>query len=190
MTRPALLIIDMQNDFVRSGSPMRVSGAEAAIGHISNVLKMFREKGLPVVHIVRVHRGDGSDVEIIRKDRFRERPFAVEGTEGAAIIPELTPGPGEFIIRKIRMSGFIGTDLDLLLRSVGADPLVVVGIQTPNCIRTTVFDGIAYNYHVWLVDDAVGAQSEEIHRANVRDMENIGVRVLNVQALARELQSA
>ena len=183
MTSPVLLIIDMQNDFVRAGSPMRVPGAEAVIGPIAQVMGMFREKDLPVVHIVRVHRGDGSDVEIIRKDRFRESPFAVEGTEGAAIIRELTPRPGEFVIRKIRMSGFIGTDLDLLLRSLGADPLVVVGIQTPNCIRTTVFDGIAYNYHVWLVDDAVGAQSEEIHRANVRDMENIGVRIIRVEDL-------
>ena len=59
----------------------------------------------------------------------------------------------------------------------------MTGVQTPNCIRTTVFDAIAYNYLVILVDDATGAQSEEIHRANVSDMVNIGVRVMNAQVL-------
>jgi len=76
------------------------------------------------------------------------------------------------------MRAFIGTELDLMLRTLGVTMLVVCGIQTPNCIRTTVFDGIAYNYPVVLVDDATGAASEEVHRANVRDMANIGVRIV------------
>jgi nicotinamidase-related amidase len=64
-----------------------------------------------------------------------------------------------------------------MLRTLGLTALVVCGIQTPNCIRTTVFDGIAFNYPVVLVDDATGAASDEVHRANVRDMANIGVRI-------------
>ena len=76
------------------------------------------------------------------------------------------------------MSAFIGTELDLMLRTLGVTTLFVCGIQTPNCIRTTVFDGIAYNYPVVLIDDATGASSEEVHRANVRDMQNIGVRIV------------
>jgi nicotinamidase-related amidase len=68
-----------------------------------------------------------------------------------------------------------------MLRSLGITELVVTGVQTPNCIRTTVFDAIGYNYPVILVDDATGAQSDEIHRANVRDMANIGVRVMKAQ---------
>jgi nicotinamidase-related amidase len=61
---------------------------------------------------------------------------------------------------------------------------VVCGIQTPNCIRTTVFDGIAHNYPVVLVDDATGAASEEVHQANIRDMQNIGVKVVKAADLA------
>jgi nicotinamidase-related amidase len=82
------------------------------------------------------------------------------------------------------MSAFIGTELDLMLRNLGVTDLVVTGIQTPNCIRTTVFDAIAYNYPVVLVDDAVGAQDSGIHSANVRDMANIGVRILKARDLA------
>jgi nicotinamidase-related amidase len=117
------------------------------------VLSVFRKKRHPVFHILRVHRRDGSDVEITRQELFRKHPFAVEGTHGAAVIEELTD-------------------------------LVITGLQTPNCIRTTVFDAIAYNYPVILVKDTVGAQSDDIHEANVRDMANIGVKIMNTHALA------
>lgn len=177
MGKAALLIIDMQNDFVLENSPHRVVGARTVVPKIQAVLAEFRNRALPVFHIVRVHRPDGSDVEIIRQEKFRNQPFAVAGTHGAAVIDELAPRSGEYVIEKIRMSAFIGTELDLMLRTLGITTVFVTGIQTPNCIRTTVFDAIAYNYPVVLVDDAVGAASEEVHRANVRDMENIGVRI-------------
>lgn len=178
MEKAALLIIDMQNDFVREGSPYRVAGSGAVVPKIQTVLDAFRKRKLPVFHILRIHRPDGSDVEIIRQEKFRNHPFAVAGTKGAAVIDELAPRAGEYILTKTRMSAFIGTELDLMLRTLGITTIVVTGIQTPNCIRTTVFDAIAYNYPVIVVDDAVGAATEEIHRANLRDMENIGVRVV------------
>jgi nicotinamidase-related amidase len=178
MGTAALLIIDMQNDFVREGRPLQVAGAPAVIPQVRAVLEEFRRRHLPVFHIVRVHRSDGSDVEIIRKERFRDQPFAVAGTHGVAVIDELAPRPGEYVLEKQRMSAFIGTELDLMLRSLGVTSIFVTGIQTPNCIRTTVFDAIAYNYPVVLVLDAVGASSEEVHLSNVRDMQTIGVRVV------------
>jgi nicotinamidase-related amidase len=179
MEKPALLVIDMQNDFVLEGKPLKVAGAPAAIPKIRSVLAEFRKRSLPVFHIVRVHRPDGSDVEIIRQELFRKQPFAVAGTAGAAVIDELEPQNGEYVLEKTRMSAFIGTELDLMLRTLGVTTVFVCGIQTPNCIRTTVFDAIAYNYPAVLVDDATGASSDEVHRANVRDMQNIGVRIVN-----------
>jgi nicotinamidase-related amidase len=187
MKQAALLIIDMQNDFVLEGAPLRVAQARSVVPKIYEVLNEFRRKRLPVFHILRVHRRDGSDVEITRQELFRKHPFAVEGTHGAAVIEELTPWPEEYVIPKIRMSAFIGTELDLMLRSIGVEELVVTGIQTPNCIRTTVFDAIAYNYPVILVKDAVGAQSDDIHEANVRDMANIGVKIMNTHDLGAYL---
>ena len=178
MGKSALLIIDMQNDFVVEGKQLNVAGARAIIPKIQAVLAEFRKRSLPVFHVLRVHRPDGSDVEITRQELFAGSPFAVEGTRGAAVIDELSPGKGEYVLAKTRMSAFIGTELDLMLRTLGVSTLFVCGIQTPNCIRTTVFDGIAYNYPVVLIDDATGASSEEVHRANVRDMQNIGVRVV------------
>jgi nicotinamidase-related amidase len=187
MGKAALLIIDMQNDFVLEGKPLKVAGAHAVIPKIESVLAEFRKRSLPVFHILRVHRADGSDVEIIRKELFRKQPFAVAGTHGAAVIDGLAPQEGEYVLTKTRMSAFIGTELDLMLRTLGVTTLVVCGIQTPNCIRTTVFDGLAYNYPVVLVDDATGASSEEVHRANVRDMQNIGVRIVKAVDLPASL---
>jgi len=183
MAKAALLVIDMQNDFVLEGKPLQVAGAQVAIPKIQAVLTEFRKRSLPVFHIVRVHRADGSDVEIIRQELFRKQPFAVAGSHGAAVIDELAPRDGEYVLEKTRMSAFIGTEFDLMLRTLQVTTLVVCGIQTPNCIRTTVFDGIAYNYPVVLIDDATGAASEEVHRANVRDMQNIGVRVITADAI-------
>ena len=184
MKRYALLIIDMQNDFVLPGSPLCVAQARAVIPAIRAVLDLFRRKNLPVFHILRVHRADGSDVEITRCDLFKKTPFAVAGTRGAAVVDELAPIPGEQVIEKVRMSAFFATELDLMLRTLGITDLVVTGIQTPNCIRTTVFDAIAYNYPVILVRDAVAAQSGAIHEASVADMANIGVRVMDARDLA------
>ncbi len=165
----------------------KVSQAKAVVPRILEVLEVFRARGLPVIHILREHRKDGSDVEIFRKDRFMNQPFAVAGTFGASEIDELLPLPGEYVIKKIRMSAFIGTELDLLLRNLGITDLVVTGIQTPNCIRTTVFDAIAYNYWVTLAEDAVGGQTDEIHNANVRDMASTGVRIVKARDVASVL---
>ncbi len=181
--KPALLIIDMQNDFIREGSPLRIGGAGAAIGNMADILDLFRVKGHPVIHVLRIHRQDGSDVEISRRDLFRKTPFAVEGTPGSEVISELSPRSGEYIIHKTRMSAFMGTDLDLLLRSLGADTLFVTGVQTPNCIRTTVFDAFALNYETYLVDDAVAAQTPEIHQSNVRDMAAIGIHIVKTEEI-------
>jgi nicotinamidase-related amidase len=187
MGKPALLIIDMQNDFVLEGKTLKVAGAQDVIPKIQAVLAEFRKRSLPVFHVLRVHRPDGSDVEITRKELFAKSPFAVEGTPGAMVINALSPRPGEYVLTKTRMSAFIGTELDLMLRTLQVSTLYVCGIQTPNCIRTTVFDGIAYNYPVVLIDDATGASSEDVHRANIRDMQNIGVRVVKAAEVPRIL---
>ncbi|MDD1704699.1 MAG: cysteine hydrolase [Methanoregula sp.] len=181
MKKPALLLIDMQNDFVLEDAPLPVAQGRVVIPKIRELLDGFRAKKFPVFHVIRVHRPDGSDVEIIRQEDFRNHPFAVEGTHGAAVVDELTPLAGEYVIPKIRMSAFIGTELDLMLRNLGVTGVVVTGIQTPNCIRTTIYDAIAYNYSVVAVSDAIGAQSDAIHQANLRDMTNIGVSVMRAR---------
>lgn len=177
--KPALLIIDMQNDFVMPGGSLPVPGARDIIPGVVDILTLFRKAHLPVFHVLRLHRASGVDVEITRREIFRRTPFAVEGTRGAAVIEELVPIEGEYRVKKTRMSAFFDTDLDLMLRTLGIDSLFITGIQTPNCIRTTAFDAMAYNYQVFLVRDAMTAKNREIHEANLFDMQNIGIRIVD-----------
>jgi len=187
LPHPALLIIDMQNDFVRPGAPLQVAGVLSIIPKVRALLTLFREKDLPVFHVLRIHRASGVDVEITRREIFAKTPFAVEGTTGAEVIPELVPTRSEHVVKKTRMSAFFQTDLDIMLRTLGVDTLFVAGIQTPNCVRTTVFDAMAYNYRVFLVRDAVGAKTDAIHEANVLDMQNIGIGIVECEGVPRLL---
>ena len=176
----ALLIIDMQNDFVLPGAPARIAGAQATVGRIAEVLTYFRSRALPVFHVIRAYRADGSDIEISRRAAFLAGPqYVVPGTKGAAIVAELTPAKNEYQIVKPRFSAFFGTELELLLRRLGVERLVICGTQYPNCIRATAFDGLALGYDTTILTDGTSAASEEIAAANIRDLRNVGIRCLS-----------
>ena len=184
----ALLIIDMQNDFVLENAPFRVNGALGIIGNIKKILGEFRDNNLPIFHIIRAHRKDGSDIEITRKEIFSKKPYAVEGTKGAEIIDELKPRENESVIKKTRMSAFFNTELDSMLKTLKISDIFIAGIQTPNCIRETAFDAVAYDYMAYLVEDAVAAQNGEIHKANVLDMKNIGIKTIKTNEIGSVLK--
>ena len=180
----ALLIIDMQNDFVLPGAPLCVRGAAPSVPVIRRLLLQARTQGLPVIHIIRQHNRDGSDVEKPRQELFQEGPgICVPGTEGAQIVAALTPEPGEYIVHKRRFSAFFQTELDMLLRRLGVDTLLVTGTQYPNCVRGTAVDGMSLDYDVIVVTDACSAQTPDVEQANIRDMRNMGIRCLSLNEL-------
>lgn len=178
LQKTALLIIDMQKDVLKK----LAKGEMHVVPKTQEALKKSREKGLPVLFLVRVHRKSGVDVELFRSPLFQETPFLVEGTEGADIIDELKPLPTEYIVAKRRFSGFFQSDLLLILMRLRVTSLVICGVQTPNCIRCTVTDAVAYDYHVTVLEDATAAQTQAIHQANLQDMQNMGVQIQTVQS--------
>jgi nicotinamidase-related amidase len=178
----ALIIIDMQNDFVLPGAPVCVAGAHATVPRIKRLLDFFRAKAWPVFHVVREYRPDGSDIEFTRLHGFlNDKNYAVPGTEGCEIVADLAPVGGEYRVVKNRFSGFMNTELDFMLRRIGATHLVVCGTQYPNCIRTTIFDAIAHGYPVINVTDATSAQTPQIAEANITDLKNIGVDCITLE---------
>ncbi len=179
MGKTALLIIDMQNDFCLPGAPFGVKGAMSVVPQIKKAIDAGRSRGLPIVYVIRHHRIDGSDVEITRYQAFVEKGGAfIEGTKGAEIIDELKPVKGDYIVTKQRWSAFFQTELDMLLRRLNANRIVVTGIQTPNCIRATVWDANSLDYKVTVLTDGTGAVSPEVHQANLFDMQNIGIQLM------------
>lgn len=176
----ALLIIDMQNDFVLPGGLVTVAGALATVPTIRRLLDAFRAHAWPVLHITRAYRADGSDVELFRRESFLRGPqYLLPGSVGARIVPELAPLPGEPVLVKPRFSAFMGTALDLTLRRLGVQELVIAGTQYPNCIRATVLDAVCLDYAVTVVTDACSAQTDAVAQANIADMAAIGVRCVS-----------
>lgn len=179
----ALLIIDMQRDFVMAGSPLCVAGAAATVPAIAALLECCRHDGnIAIFHVIREYDSSGIDLERSRLQQFQGVPGAVRGTPGAEIVPELRPLPGEMVIVKPRYSAFFHTRLDLCLRRLGVDALLIAGTQYPNCIRATVTDALSLDYRVTVLSDCCSAQTPEIAEANLTDMRNLGARCVTLAA--------
>ena len=179
----ALLIIDMQNDVVKKLPP-----ATGIIPGIFEILSKFRELNKPIFHIKRSYRVDGTDVELPRLQKFRESGFrVVEGTYGAEIVEQLKPKQNEYIITKSRWSGFFKTHLDLLLNRLKIKKVIITGVQTPNCVRSTAFDAISYDFDTIIIKDCTAAMDDTIHNNNLYDMAQIGIKISTKDELINNL---
>ena len=177
-TAQALLIIDMQNDFVHPGTPVHVAGAAATVPVIRKLRESCRKHEIPVFHVIRSYSADGLTVERARLADFRRTPFVVPGILGAEIIKELTPEAGEKTVIKPRYSAFFQTSLDLMLKRLGVERVLVSGTQYPNCIRATVTDALSLDYAVSVITDACSAKTEAVAAANILDMRNLGAECI------------
>lgn len=172
----AILVIDMENDFVLPNSPMRVAGAYATLPAIKKFLDYGRSNDWAVIYIYRIHRISGVDAELFRRHFFEEgKPFCIEGTRGAAIPDEIAPQPGDISVTKQRFSAFFGTDLDIILRGLGTKNVYLTGTQYPNCVRSTAVDSMSLDYNTIVVTDCCSAATEEVAQANIYDLRNMGI---------------
>lgn len=176
----ALLLIDLQNDFISW-----TINAMDLIPRLGKVLDSFRANNIPVIHIIRHYSEDGSDVENVRLENFMDKPFVVAGTPGADIVAKLRPLPGEPVIIKKRWSGFFKTDLGVVLEEKGIDTLIVGGLFTPNCVRATVFDAVSHDFHVIVLGDGTASDDYDVQDANILDMINIGVKIVTCEDILR-----
>ena len=191
MARTALLIIDMQNDIAHPDGQLFIPDAAHRTEIMGGVLDAFREARQPLIHIVRSHREDGWDVERFRTHAFESgRGFTIEGSWGIRPVDRLEPLPGEPIVVKHRFSGFMSTELDLLLRRVQVGRVVVMGASLPNSPRATMFDAVALDYDVTAVEDALASASEETRAANFKDLAAIGIRIATADEVIRETMRA
>lgn len=156
-TRPALLIIDMQNDFLTPGSRLFNAGGRRLVPAVNGLAEAARAHGVPVVWVVQGHRAGQVD---FGREADISPPHCVEGTPGAALADGLRVRPGDLTVVKRRYSGFFGTDLDQLLRCLGRDRVVLAGINTDGCVLATALDAQARDYGVTVVADATSAGDE------------------------------
>ncbi|MBI2104107.1 MAG: isochorismatase family protein, partial [Candidatus Omnitrophica bacterium] len=155
----ALMVVDVQNDFLPGGS-LAVPEGDAVVPVLNRYLEAFKERGLPVVASRDWHPPGHCSF----KDQGGPWPaHCMMGTPGAAFAPALALPPTALIISKgsdperDAYSGFQGTDLHERLRLLGAQRLFVGGLATDYCVRETVQDALARGYAVILLQDAIRA---------------------------------
>lgn len=183
VTRSALLVIDMENGFVEEQSVHCIPTAKETVQHCVQAVETAREKGIPVFFVKRIYRYDGSDVELTRYEGWKNggRSMGPESTGyRSAEAPEgLRPKNGDYTIIKPRWSAFFHTELDLILRRLKVDTVILTGTTTPNCIRTTCYDANSLDYNVVILKDCCSSTTEEIQRVNMEDMERMGAVLLD-----------
>ncbi len=157
----ALIVVDMQNDFVSEGGSLRVADAEATIPAIEALLELARGSSMRVVYSQDTHR-DGDPEWRIWPEHARE------GTWGWQIVDGLAPREGETVLRKIRYDAFYGTPLDHLLRLWGVDTLVLCGTVANICVHYTAASAALRWYDVIVVKDAVSALEQFDMEASLR----------------------
>jgi nicotinamidase/pyrazinamidase len=173
MSRKALVVIDMLCDFLEPDGRLYIGPtSKDVIEAVRQEVEKARASGWPVVYICDSHSEDDSEFEMFPS-------HCVTGTPGADVVDELKPRPGDKIIPKRRYSGFFQTDLDLTLRELGVDEIVLVGVCTNICCLYTAADARNLNYKVTAVRDAMSSFDEAAHEYALKEMEKtLGVTVI------------
>jgi biuret amidohydrolase len=181
-TRCALVIIDMQRDFLEPGGFGAMLGNDVtmlrrAIEPTGQVLAAARSAGVLVIHTREGHRPDLADLPAAKWQRGRldtrigdRGPMGrilVRGEPGHNIIPELAPAPGEPVVDKPGKGAFYATDLEAMLRNRGIGQLVVCGVTTEVCVNTTVREANDRGFDCLVLEDCVASYFPAFQKAGI-----------------------
>lgn len=189
----ALITIDVQRDTL-DGGPLEIPGTTAALPAMRTLLDAFRQTSRPIVHVVRLYRSDGSNVDPCRRGAveggLRALTPNLEGSELAAeLFPDADPtldaelllagaiqqlAPREVAIYKPRWGAFYDTPLDTHLREQGVTTLVFCGCNFPNCPRTSIYEASERDYRIVLATDATSG----IYGRGEHELAAIGVQLM------------
>jgi ureidoacrylate peracid hydrolase len=163
----AVLVVDMLNDFLKPGGKMVLAGGDVLIPPMRRLLNRARKAGIPVIYVNDCHR------QGLKDDReFKKRAeHCIEGTWGAEVIEKLKPKKKDFVVLKHRFSGFYETDLDLTLKDLCVDTVIVMGVVTNICVRSTIHDAFFRGYRVIVPRDCVMATGEREQESSLYDIE-------------------
>ena len=176
----ALVIVDMQNDFVREGAPMEVPDARMTIPQHQRLVSFFRKAGLPIVY-TRFLAGPGRTLvyewspqlepPTLACQRGHLRYYAdVDKTlDCVDVIEEIYPEPGDYVVDKYGYGAFHNTNLDDILRSLGVELLVVTGTVTQICVEETARGAFHHGYKTTLASDAVSSYISDLHAATLKN---------------------
>ena len=169
--KPALIVIDMQNSggmsVEFSGIPT-MPGFEDRVKNIRRVVDIAKAYSIPVIYFAEVHRANY--VDFGRELDGSEGIHCVEGAKDTELDHRLIPDELDYLIVKRRYSCFFGTDLEILLRGLKVETLLLTGELTDVCVHYTFVDGHQRDYYVRVLTDCVGGATMERHEASLEAM--------------------
>src|SRR5581483_6991325 len=163
-TKTAVLVIDIVNEFFEPGGKMVLPGGEVLYAPLNRLLDAAHSAHVPVFWVNQSLRPDDS--------LFKKRiPHCLIGTWGAEIVDALHQGPDDIVVPKRRYSAFFQTDLDLYLRERKIETLIVTGVVTNICVRSTIHDAFFLGYDVIVPVECVAATSPMAQESSLYDIE-------------------
>lgn len=178
----ALLIIDMQRDFLEPGGfgealGNDVSRLQAIVPTVQRLQQAFRDRNLPIIQTVEGHQPDLSDCPAAKRDRGRGQlrigdfgpmgRILVLGEPGNQIVPELLPHMSETVIRKPGKGAFYKTELEIILQANAITHLIITGVTTEVCVQSTLREANDRGYLCLLVEDATESYFPEFKQATL-----------------------
>jgi gluconolactonase len=193
--RSALIIQDLQNDVISEGGAFADSGApehaksQGVVENTKRLAEAARKAGMPVIHVhYIVEQGaPGLKQNAPLFVGVKEANALVRGSWGAAPVDGLEPQPGDHVVEKMRMNGFYNTRLDILLRGLGADTIVITGAWTNMSIEHTARHGADAGYSVVVVSDCTSTTGDEWQQAALNYAMTNVAQVANVDEVVGAL---
>lgn len=191
--RTALLVIDMQNDFVKEGAVLEVPKIRNQIPKIRRLIETCRELGIPVIYTKQVYRAD-SKVKPLILEMFPllGKKGLRDGTEGAEIYSEIEPKPGDIVVRKMGFSAFYNTELESILRNINGrrnvETVIICGTVTNICCESTARDAFERDYKVVFGSDITSAWTNEFQTLTLKNIEYAFGRVMTCDKIINALK--
>lgn len=176
----ALIIVDMQNDFVRAGAPLEVPDARGTIRNHQSLIDAFRKRNLPIVYTKFLSRPHyyllwdwspqcAPPTKCCWKGHERHYSDIGEKRECTEIIDELKPADHDIIIEKYGYGAFHDTKLSSIIRSFGLNSVVVTGTVTQICVEETAREAFHHGFRTTVVEDAVSSFAADLHAATLKN---------------------
>lgn len=178
MGKKAVILVDMLNDFVTGA--LTCERSVALVPRLKKLVEAARAKGVHVIYSNDAHiKGIDHELELWGD-------HAIIGTKGAEVVPELTPGPNDYIVPKRRYSGFFQTDLHLLLTELGVDTLIMTGLHAHMCVRHTTADAYCWGYKIIAATDGMDSFTEEDYNYGINYLKDIyGAELITIDELIK-----
>lgn len=170
--KKALLIIDLLQDFFKEG--LLAEHRQKLATSVNELVDVAHKLNIPVIWVRQEYKTDLSDAPLY--NRKNNKPTTIEGTEGCQLLPELHREKADREIIKKRYSAFFNTDLHDLLGRLDIDTLIVAGVNTMTCVRTTAIDAYQRDYKVILALDGVDAYDIEQHENSIKYLQYAAAR--------------